>query len=462
MQSFNDTKDHKTPAQSTEKVLYYSFDWDGSLAPKFDPVTDPQKFIESHPNIIKKIKADLIKYGAKKVRFLVGSNRQSMSTDKVNRDKNKNGSPLQGLEILKNHVLKELAKEGAPSFDLEVDPYLMVGVNNQPVRQKPPTSGEHFQGLYPTDEWAFEPKKRVLLLTQMHHAAKHNQDKEVIFQFFDDMQDILDAVNSLFREHPDLIPKNLTLMTHLYDSWVEGKPVTLQESIKGLSEINLNIIDDVNKFSRKYYPEAYKGGSVPVTGAKSYDWSNPDTASYAIFKQSGMEYFLTKEELDKRFAIIIHYKSDTQKKTLTQQLIKNVRVALLHYLAQEKKGALTLDANQDKNKINNWYLAAESFLQKPYEQKKVVSSLFTSDKDLMRTKLLYDRLEAYEKDDNPEKLLAFLNLMNDSQKEFPDGLGSSENLRESVKFILDNTINNDNRELYENKPKEPAVSMAKK
>ncbi|MCH9757436.1 MAG: hypothetical protein K0U37_09645 [Gammaproteobacteria bacterium] len=64
--------------------------------------------------------------------------------------------------------------------------------------------GEH-------EEWYFDESKITIIYAKMHRSAMCNPDGVALFTFYDDRQDILNALSSFFRRNEALLPHNLIL-----------------------------------------------------------------------------------------------------------------------------------------------------------------------------------------------------------------------------------------------------------
>jgi hypothetical protein len=106
--------------------------------------------------------------------------------------------------------------------------------------------------------------KVTVVYAQMHRHASENPDDEVIFDFYDDQDKILDAVLHFYGTHTDLMPRNLTLRLYKYDG--TGTP-SFQKIIYGGGaidqnyHINTRILIDFGK-SYYEYREAGVGSDI--------------------------------------------------------------------------------------------------------------------------------------------------------------------------------------------------------
>lgn len=94
----------------------------------------------------------------------------------------------------------------------------------------------------PMDEF-----KVALIFAQMQEAASKNPDEQIIFDFYDDRQDILAKLQAFYSTHPHMIPKNVLLRLNHY----EGAEPTLEDKLVGdgillndYPDIVVNMLDD--------------------------------------------------------------------------------------------------------------------------------------------------------------------------------------------------------------------------
>lgn len=77
-----------------------------------------------------------------------------------------------------------------------------------------------------------ESSKVDLLYMQFHKIASEHPNAEIIFDFIDDQEDILDALQPFFFDNSDLVPSNVTLRFYQYKAGDEA--ITLfKNEIKG-------------------------------------------------------------------------------------------------------------------------------------------------------------------------------------------------------------------------------------
>lgn len=201
------------------KIRILSFDMDGCIF-NGDYIRSQDKDVLKHNDaFFKKIALENKAFDTKYT--FVGSNRQSLSIDLMNR-------PFKGscfpaikkisdfLGILLDKLLLADIYGDLPdgtSFDRAMDKDY---------------KGDH-------SEWIFDETKATIIYAQIHKIAALHPNDEIILDFYDDKrQDILEKLNSFYSKYPDLIPLNVTLRLHHY----AGGDVTLVNSIKGTGFID--------------------------------------------------------------------------------------------------------------------------------------------------------------------------------------------------------------------------------
>ncbi len=149
----------------------------------------------------------------------VGSNRQDYATDMLNARMNTDarGSCFPAFTRVCEHL------------NVTQNNFLMADLNNGM------THGRNFQYITTDSEradeynWVFDETKTTILYAQMHKMASEHPNEAIVFDFFDDRDDILDQLRVFFTRLPDLIPKNVTLRLNHYN----GADVTLRAEIRG-------------------------------------------------------------------------------------------------------------------------------------------------------------------------------------------------------------------------------------
>lgn len=168
-------------------------------------------------HIVSKIKNATADYS----RIKVGSFRQSHSLDKHNSTRNKTGPFFVGISILVSKI-KERLSLAQVKTDFDLDSYLLSdkGISDGfSFANSNLAVYKDFYGFDPSlqhPEWEMpDDGKASIVYAHMHRAVSLHPGKKIIYELIDDRKDILDALISFFRRHPDFIPPNVTLqLTH--------------------------------------------------------------------------------------------------------------------------------------------------------------------------------------------------------------------------------------------------------
>lgn len=218
-------------AQPTKKrIKVASVDADGCIF-RFDVLSTiiPRDVVTQNKVLLTHIKSEMAGYD-KKI-LMSGSNRQSYRIDKVNADRNNTMLFADALLLIYQHLTST-----QPTVELNkyllADSYANLAHGHSFDLITAPDRHEHTNHK----EYIFDKFKLSLLYAQMHKIASENPDDEIVFDFFDDREDILYSLQNTFSKHPELIPPNLTL--HLYQ--YNNKILTPFFETKGNSN---NLID---------------------------------------------------------------------------------------------------------------------------------------------------------------------------------------------------------------------------
>ena len=93
--------------------------------------------------------------------------------------------------------------------------------------------------------WFFDETKFSILYAQMHKQASEHPNDEIVFDFFDDREDILMALSNYFSRHLEFIPRNTTLCLNKFNGNELNHPNKNSKTafpiiLNGLGEINVN------------------------------------------------------------------------------------------------------------------------------------------------------------------------------------------------------------------------------
>ena len=147
-----------------------------------------------------------------------------------------------------------------------------------------------------------DESKLTLLYAQIHHIAQAYPDEQIVFNFYDDNNTILNDLNSFFNRFPVMIPKKTTLCLHQYT----GNQVSSTHRIAGTGKADLNyrqtIIDMIeltghdlctmtiaqafeSGFARSYIWDGNELSYISIQGDIQRNISVKDTRVFSIFNK---------------------------------------------------------------------------------------------------------------------------------------------------------------------------------
>ena len=227
-------------------VHVLSFDFDGCLCNN-EYRSNGGDIIGANQKLLKEIKKTNHAYS--KVITFVGSNRQSYAVDQVNMNLNDTASCF--IEI------PTVARE----IESEFDPFLLADIYG--VLSKDGRNGDRLphgtsfnravkKNNDPHASWRFDEGKLTILYAQIHKMAKKFPDEQIIFDFYDDKNEILKGLNVFFDQYPQMLPDNVTLNLLHYDGVNHSKVATIQG--KGIcdSEYESTVIAMAQENQNKY------------------------------------------------------------------------------------------------------------------------------------------------------------------------------------------------------------------
>ncbi len=222
-------------SQSRQTINAISLDFDGCIF-NVNYVQNPEhdkRVITSNNDLITAITNKITAQAFTKAILLVGSNRQDKTIDDLNAYSHNKGSAFPALRKLHEEFTLRLSDHDATC---EIDEYLLADSYG---RMQP---GETFRACIENNEhfihqrWFFDDQKLSLLYAQMHKISSENPHADITFDFYDDRHDIHDALSIFLNEHPNYIPKNISLNLNHYD----GEHITHRDSIQGTGIIDYN------------------------------------------------------------------------------------------------------------------------------------------------------------------------------------------------------------------------------
>jgi hypothetical protein len=216
-------------------IRYLSFDFDGCLFnSKYSEAT--------HKNFTKHLGDDVLTYNKEflnrireentqfdKAVAFVGSNRQSLDIDTGN---------CGGASKFKGSCFPAM-KTITGFLGIEFDSLLLADITGD---LEAGTSCELIMDEVLAGNWINmgdwmhqhagcipDEKKISLIFAQMQKAASDNPSEPIVFDFYDDRIDILDALKDYFTKFPHMLPQNITLRLNQY----AGEEVALQSTLQG-------------------------------------------------------------------------------------------------------------------------------------------------------------------------------------------------------------------------------------
>ena len=188
----------------------HSIDYDGCISDFLGGEKNPLELMDANLIFLNHIKAVIHAEGlSQEMRTItIGSARQSKPVDLYCAQYNK-GSSCFPLYL-------EIAKELQAQFDS----FLLADLKADDCQD-----GDSYKRAMaldydgPHEDWFFDESKITLIYAQMHRASLNNINGKVIFHFYDDRSDILNALNRFYQENSSLIPSNLTLKLHRHSNY---------------------------------------------------------------------------------------------------------------------------------------------------------------------------------------------------------------------------------------------------
>ena len=172
----------------------------------------------------------------------VGSNRQDFTTDLQNSSGHNTGSCFPAIQAMSDAVGATLDK--MLLSDIQND--RQFGHNFDSAIAKQFDDGydydtDNIDFSQKIDEWVFDQQKLTILYAQIHKAANDNPKSEIVFDFYDDRDDILDALGDYFKKYPHMLPDNVELNLNHY----KGGEVTNKHVIHGTGSIDMDFRNTV-------------------------------------------------------------------------------------------------------------------------------------------------------------------------------------------------------------------------
>lgn len=271
------------------KLRVLSIDYDGCLANRYYYKSSNRCIIEHNKPLFSSIIDS--SSGFSNTTIFIGSNRQSFPHDDNASSITGSGYCFHQIGYVFNHLYKSLSK-------IKFDPFLLADIYGDLE------SGESFKRFekffYSKEQvehsyYLFDEQKITLIYAQLHKYANEHPDDEIVFEFYDDRKDILEALQSFFASNSDLLPNNMILILNQY----AGKNVEHLYTLKGTGIIdrdfrstvkkigvlstlelpeNLRFTFDIKGTSEKYFTQNFRIYPLNlVTAEKIQNFSNRNT-----------------------------------------------------------------------------------------------------------------------------------------------------------------------------------------
>jgi len=200
-------------------IRVLSFDFDGCIfnkdyinSCKGRASTEIRDVIKYNESFLKEIRAENDRLAYSSVISFIGSNRQSKYIDNLNsiKGKKKVGSCFPAIQEISIYL------------SVKFDSFLLADIYGRYENGNPLEDGTsynratdpYFKGKHA--DWEFDETKATILYAQIHRIALTNPQEEIVFDFYDDREDILSALHNFFNNHKELMPKNVTLHLNQY------------------------------------------------------------------------------------------------------------------------------------------------------------------------------------------------------------------------------------------------------
>ena len=208
----------RTQTTEEKKDIVVSLDFDGCWACEF---SDANK---DNPDL------PLKQLAQEATTILVGSNRQSHAFDFSNGE-NGSGSCFPHFRQYKDKFYPLLAA------DIQ---------RQQPADFTLKKTADEDKFEYIADDY-----KRTLIYSQIQAMVELRKSEPFVFQFVDDREDILEALNNFFCDNPKFIPKDVTLQLFRYSPEKEiTEPKQFCEPIHGTGKADANYVNTSNAISK--------------------------------------------------------------------------------------------------------------------------------------------------------------------------------------------------------------------
>lgn len=244
-----------TENDPTTKIRVNSFDFDGCLFNQDYINSDEKDVIKANQTIFSVIKEQNHNY-LKNIIF-IGSNRQDKNMDDENKKKGGKvyGSCFPAIISVSEHLNAK--------FDNLLLADIYADLQDGESYRRAMLSIEQSVN-FSHASWIWDESKATIIYAQTQKVANSHPSQEIIFNFFDDRDDILSELNDFFNKYPELLPSNVTLVLHKYEGGTPGVINSIQgngfidenyrQTVKEMGAITKSKmgIDKMDTWSRVY------------------------------------------------------------------------------------------------------------------------------------------------------------------------------------------------------------------
>ena len=223
---------------------------------------------------------------------MLGSNRQSTWDDYVNWKKK-----AHGREYIVGSCFK-LIEQFSETLGMKHNPFQMPDLNLYGDKSHIPgyTYIDATTTIPSTDQdpydkapgWEFDDQKITLLYAQMQTIANEYKDNQIVFNFYDDTENILSSLYDFYTQHPEFIPENVILKLHHYNGQL-NQTANYPYNIRGTGNIDTNC--------RQTVQELVKHKMVTINAyndAPSKEFLNNNKNQYVYNKQTEQLLYVTE------------------------------------------------------------------------------------------------------------------------------------------------------------------------
>lgn len=278
----------KTAQNTKTQVQAYSFDADNCLYNKdYYRSTNPLiqgDVIAANNKLLSGIKDEINTQNCNDVRIFIGSARQDIIIDFLNTFLKSQGIKKQKLNVTPETAVETIQKiaeaisKDCPNTRIAIEKMLMADITSDhsnghafsafinSVNSTAETLTDikskinfltglssalkrHFKGH---SQWSINDETKCsIVYAQVHKLAeefdRNGEKANIVFNFYDDREDITNDVQHLFEARRDLLPHNVTLNVYQYN----GDTPVLKSSIKGTGVVDVFYRRTIRQISEK-------------------------------------------------------------------------------------------------------------------------------------------------------------------------------------------------------------------